>query len=52
MIFRNVTRDLIESKHSRFLDKNETMRVDKDHFSSVNVLSINMMTLIPGQFVV
>lgn len=37
--------DLIESKHIRFLDKNETMRDDKNLFPLINTLSINMMTI-------
>jgi hypothetical protein len=46
VIFRNVIQDLIESKHVRYLKKNETIRIDENPFPLVNMLSINMTTIV------
>lgn len=45
VIFRNVIQDLIESKHVRFPNKNETMGIDENPFPLINTLSTNMMTI-------
>ena len=45
VIFRNVIQDLLKLKHIRFPDKNETIIVDKNPFSLINILSMNMMII-------
>jgi hypothetical protein len=45
VIFRNVIQDLLKLKHIRFPDKNETIIVDKNPSSLINILSMNMMII-------
>jgi hypothetical protein len=45
VIFRNVIHNLTESKHVKFPNKNETMRIDKNHLPLVNTLLVNMTTI-------
>ena len=45
IILKNVIESLIELKHVRFPNKNETIKIDENPFLSINTLSANMMII-------